>query len=332
MSGTLLPTATRASATVSYFSGGGATGAAGPTGPSGGPTGPAGPTGAQGVTGPLGGPTGAQGVTGPTGAQGIPGGPTGAAGATGPAGVTGPAGAAVGANPVFSTITVSSIASSVNFNTVANTFGNSVNINASAVNLANAGTNIFTMRPTADTSTFLVASIAAGNKGISIDNATGLTTATADFAVSNISSFALTTQTINGRPFTTNFDTGLSVAILAAGGSPSATTPLSGNIPLVPGGSYRISWNYAAQNNQNDGGTFILLNGLPSVAPPLLVISNLILNSGVPIEGYGACIVRNVSGSTVNVTIQGYNTSATGTTTLAGSTNWLIEYLGQIGI
>jgi hypothetical protein len=86
-----------------------------------------------------------------------------------------------------------------------------------------------------------------------------------------------------------------------------------------------------AQNTANDGGTFILLNGL-SASPPLLVQTNVILSAGVPIEGYGACIVRNTSGSPVNVTIQGYNTSTTGQTNLAGSTNWLVEYLGQISI
>jgi hypothetical protein len=331
MSGTLLPTATRASATVSYFSGGGATGAAGPTGPSGGPTGPQGDTGAQGVTGPLGGPTGAQGVTGPTGAQGIPGGPTGSAGATGPAGVTGPAGASVGANPSFSTITVSSIASSVNFNTVADPNGNGVNITASAVNLQNGGNNIFTARPSADTSTFIIATIASGFKGINIDNATGLTSVTADLAVTNISSLALTTTSINGQSFTTNSTNGLAVAILPFGGSAGATTALSGNIPLVSGGAYRISFNYVAQNPQNDGVTVILLDGL-SATPPLFVEDNLVLNAGVPIEGYGACIVRNTTAGTVNVTVQGYNTSATGNTNLAGSTNWLVEYLGQLSI
>jgi hypothetical protein len=99
----------------------------------------------------------------------------------------------------------------------------------------------------------------------------------------------------------------------------------------VSGGAYRISFNYVASNSANDGGTFILLSGL-SATPPFLVIPNIELSTGTPVEGYGACIIRNTTGATVNVTVQGYNSSATATTNLAGSTNWLVEYLGQLSI
>jgi hypothetical protein len=149
--------------------------------------------------------------------------------------------------------------------------------------------------------------------------------------VNTISSFGLTTTTINTQAFTTNSTNGIAVAILPANGSAGSTTALSGNIPLLSGGAYRISWNYVASNNAVDGGTFCLLSGL-AATPPLLVIPNIELSTGTPVEGYGACIVRNTTGGTVNVTIQGYNTSTTGQTTLAGSTNWLVEYLGQISI
>jgi hypothetical protein len=249
----------------------------------------------------------------------------------GVAGPTGPAGATVGANPVFSTITVSSIASAVDFNTVADGNGNSVTINGPSLNLKNGANSYFTLSQTNDTSTFIIATVGSGFKGINIDNASGLTTATAGLAVGNISSLSLTTTSINGQSFSTNSTSGLGVAVLAAGGTPATTTNLSSPIPLVSGGAYRISWNYVASNTQNDGGTFILLSGL-TATPPLLVQSNLILSTGTPIEGYGACIVRNTTGATVNVVVQGYNTSATGTTTLAGSTNWLVEYLGQVSI
>jgi hypothetical protein len=149
--------------------------------------------------------------------------------------------------------------------------------------------------------------------------------------LAGISTTNITTTTVNSSAFTTNSTSALGVALLPQGGSAGSTTALSGNIPLVSGGAYRISFNYVASNTQNDGGTFVLLAGLAST-PPLLVIPNIELSTGTPVEGCGVAIFRNSTGATVNLTIQGYNSSATGQTTLAGSTNFLVEYLGQLSI
>jgi hypothetical protein len=149
--------------------------------------------------------------------------------------------------------------------------------------------------------------------------------------LAGISTTNITTTTVNSSAFTTNSTSALGVALLPQNGSAGSTIALSGNIPLLSGGAYRISWNYVASNTASDGGTFCLLAGL-AATPPLLAIPNIELNTGTPVEGYGACIVRNTTAGTVNVTIQGYNSSTTGQTTLAGSTNWLVEYLGQVAI
>jgi hypothetical protein len=155
-------------------------------------------------------------------------------------------------------------------------------------------------------------------------------------AANSVSTPSILVSSVNGAVFptpgvVTASSTPLAVALLPFNGSAGSTTALSANIPLLSGGAYRISFNYAATNASNDGGTFILLSGA-ATAPPLLVIPNIELNVGSPVEGYGACIVRNGTGATINVTLQGYNSSTTAATNLAGSTGWLVEYLGQIAI
>jgi hypothetical protein len=140
----------------------------------------------------------------------------------------------------------------------------------------------------------------------------------------------ITTSLINSQAFTTNNGAGLNVAILPQGGTINTRTVLSNPIPLVAGGSYRISWEYSATNPQTDGGTFVILEGL-APTPPLLFIDNLAL-SLTTVVGFQACMVRNTTGATVNVTVEGWNTSATGATNLAGSVGFLVEYLGQLSI
>jgi len=226
-------------------------------------------------------------------------------------------------NLTVSTLTASTIATGILQTTpVLNNF---LAVGGSSMSFVSTATATFNISQNAVGSTLSIASVASGFKGINLDSATGNTTMTGGLIAPNI-----TTSLINSQAFTTNNGAGLNVAILPQGGTINTRTVLSNPIPLVAGGSYRISWEYSATNPQTDGGTFVILEGL-APTPPLLFIDNLAL-SLTTVVGFQACMVRNTTGATVNVTVEGWNTSATGATNLAGSVGFLVEYLGQLSI